>query len=52
MTKRELRSVSDEEILNRINLTTDYQGFEMVDFVIENITENYELKAKLYLELV
>lgn len=52
MTKPELRSVSDEEILNRINLTTDYQGFEMVDFVIENITENYELKAKLYLELV
>lgn len=52
MTKPELRSVSDEEILNRINLTTDYQGFEMVDFVIENITENYELKAKLYSELV
>lgn len=52
MTMPELRSVSDEEILNRINLTTDYQGFEMVDFVIENITENYESKAKLYMELV
>jgi 3-hydroxybutyryl-CoA dehydrogenase len=31
-------------ILSRIQLTTDYNGLSEVDFVIENITENWEAK--------
>ncbi|GJQ59593.1 MAG: 3-hydroxyacyl-CoA dehydrogenase family protein [Candidatus Scalindua sp. AMX11] len=39
------------DVLNRIELTTDYEGFQETDFVIENITEDYEAKKNVYLEL-
>ncbi len=39
------------EVLKRIEFTTDYKDFQEADFVIENITENYEAKKKVYLEL-
>ncbi len=40
-----------DEVMKRIKLTTDYNDFQEVDLVIENITEDYEAKEKVYLEL-
>lgn len=51
LMKRSLSVSSLEEILFRIRFVTDYKGFDKVEIVIENITENYELKKTLYLEL-
>lgn len=52
MTKPELlKNTSEEEVYARIRFTTDYNGFENVDFVIENITEDLEAKTKVYQEL-
>lgn len=51
MTKPELKSMTGEELFERIQFTVTYQGFEKVDFVIENITENLEAKTKVYQEL-
>jgi 3-hydroxybutyryl-CoA dehydrogenase len=42
---------SSEEILSRIEFTTVYDGFDKVELVIENITEDYDEKKKLYKEL-
>lgn len=39
------------EVMNRIDLNTDYRDFQKADLVIENITEDYEAKKKVYLEL-
>jgi 3-hydroxybutyryl-CoA dehydrogenase len=52
MMKPELSSVKFEELISRIQLTSNYEGFETVDLVIENITEDYNLKKKVYLELI
>lgn len=41
-----------DEILSRIKTTTDYTGFNKADLVIENISEVYEAKRKVYEELV
>jgi len=38
-------------ILNRISYTTDYQELSDVDFVIENVTENWDIKEKVYEKL-
>jgi len=40
-----------DEILTRIKPTTDYTEFEKIDLVIENISEVYAVKKKLYTEL-
>jgi 3-hydroxybutyryl-CoA dehydrogenase len=40
-----------DEVMQRIKLSTDYSDFQEVDLVIENITEDYEVKKDLYLEL-
>jgi len=42
---------SVEEVLQRIKPKTDYEDFQRVDIVIENITEEFDAKKKLYLEL-
>ena len=41
-----------DEILTRIKTTTDYTEFEKIDLVIENISEVYAAKKKVYKELV
>jgi 3-hydroxybutyryl-CoA dehydrogenase len=51
MMKKSVFSSSIDDILSRIMFATDYEGFHEVDIVIENITERYEAKKKLYLEL-
>jgi len=51
MMKKEIGDVSLEDVLGRIDFTTTYDRFQEVDFVIENIVEEWEEKKKLYLEL-
>jgi 3-hydroxybutyryl-CoA dehydrogenase len=40
-----------DEVLGRIHFTTDYARLEVVDFVIENAHEDWDVKAKIYPEL-
>ena len=40
-----------EEILGRINGTTDYEGFGDVDFVIEAVPERMDIKQTVFAEL-
>ncbi|OKI00360.1 3-hydroxybutyryl-CoA dehydrogenase [Streptomyces sp. CB02923] len=39
------------ELLERITFATDYSGFAEVDFVIENVTEDWETKRVVYAEI-
>lgn len=39
------------EIIKRINFTTDYGLLENAEFVIENVTEDWEVKKEVYLKL-
>jgi len=41
-----------DEIMSRIETTTDYRGVDKATVVIENISELYEAKKKVYEELV
>lgn len=40
--------VSTESVLNKIETSTDYELLKQVDFVIENATEKWEIKKKVY----
>ena len=44
-------SFTSEEVLSRIEFAIEYDGFEKVDLISENIPENYEAKKALYKEL-
>jgi len=45
------RAADPDEVLGRIEFTTDYQTLEGADFVIENVTEKWEIKRDVYAEL-
>jgi len=45
------RAADPDEVLDRIEFTTDYQTLESADFVIENVTEKWEIKKVVYAEL-
>jgi 3-hydroxybutyryl-CoA dehydrogenase len=51
MLKPEMKQISLDDIYAKIDFVTNYQGFEDIDLVIENITENWEAKKALYTEL-
>ncbi|MHC4542853.1 MAG: 3-hydroxyacyl-CoA dehydrogenase family protein [Planctomycetota bacterium] len=51
LMKKDFSCSSFDEILSRIRFVTDYDSFHEVDIVIENVTESFEAKKKLYLEL-
>jgi 3-hydroxybutyryl-CoA dehydrogenase len=36
------------QVLERITFTTSYDGFSEADFVVENVTEKWELKSPIY----
>jgi len=40
-----------ENVLNNIRFTLTYDGFEEIEFVIENVTENFTSKQAVYSEL-
>ncbi|GAB3033597.1 3-hydroxyacyl-CoA dehydrogenase family protein [Oleiagrimonas citrea] len=42
---------SVDEILSAINPSTDLAVLEDADFVIENVTENFDIKKSIYLEI-
>lgn len=46
-----LREWDTEDILSRIAVTNTYEHFAEVSWVIENITEDWEAKSRLYREL-
>ncbi|BFH68707.1 MAG: 3-hydroxyacyl-CoA dehydrogenase NAD-binding domain-containing protein [Paenibacillus dendritiformis] len=46
-----LREWDAEDILSRITVTNTYDHFAHVSWVIENITEDWEAKSRLYREL-
>lgn len=43
--------LSPADVIGRIRFTTDLKQMATVDFVIENITENWDAKRRLYQEL-
>lgn len=45
------RAADPDEVLGRIEMTTDYQTLKDADFVIENVTEKWEIKREVYAEL-
>jgi 3-hydroxybutyryl-CoA dehydrogenase len=51
MMKKPESIPSISEIHKRIKTTTDYKKFEQVNLVIENISEEFEAKKKVYQEL-
>jgi len=51
MMKKDFFSSPFEEIISKITFVTGYDQFGDADVVIENITENFEAKKKLYSEL-
>jgi 3-hydroxybutyryl-CoA dehydrogenase len=48
MYNRELGKSSPDEVLNNTTFTTDLEKLENVTYVIENITEDWDKKKKLY----
>lgn len=51
MMKPDIKKITLEEILGKITFTLDYNGFDGVELVIENINEDWEQKKSLYLEM-
>jgi 3-hydroxybutyryl-CoA dehydrogenase len=51
MMKKELKDLSVENILDKIKFTVNYEGFSEMDLIIENVSEDWELKKSVYQEL-
>lgn len=51
MVNRSGDKIAQSEVLERISFTTNYQKLDDVDFVIENINENVELKKEIYIKM-
>ena len=51
LLSKSLPRVSSSEALDRMLLTTDLKAVASCDFIIENVTEDWQVKKALYLEL-
>ncbi|MFI6809930.1 3-hydroxyacyl-CoA dehydrogenase family protein [Streptomyces luteogriseus] len=51
MLDRELAKSTPEEVLSRIEFSTGLDGLADADFVVENVTENWDIKEALYREM-
>lgn len=51
LLSKSLPRVSRSEALDRMLLTTDLKAIASCDFIIENVTEDWQVKKALYLEL-
>ncbi|MEU2158774.1 3-hydroxyacyl-CoA dehydrogenase family protein [Streptomyces sp. NPDC019396] len=51
MIDRTQAAVSPKSVLDAITFTTELDGLSDVDFVVENVTENWDIKEALYREL-
>jgi 3-hydroxybutyryl-CoA dehydrogenase len=52
MISRMMNKQIDANIINNLTFVTDYSSLKESDYIIENITENVEMKSKLYSEIV
>lgn len=51
MMRREFKDLSIEAVLNNIEFGLTYEGLEEADLVIENVSENWEIKQSVYKQL-
>lgn len=51
MLKEDVKHLSIDDVISKINFTIDYDNFENIDLVIENINENLSEKEVLYEQL-
>lgn len=51
LLNRNQANISPEEIIKKIHPTTDYKQLNRVDYVIENVTEDWDIKCKVYDQL-
>lgn len=51
MTNPAFKSLDKSALDSLVQCSVDYDGFSNVDWVIENVPENWELKAQVYQEL-
>ena len=51
MMKRDTPSYSLSDVLSRISLVTNYEHFDDVSIVVENVTESFPVKEQVYREL-
>ena len=51
MTNPTFKSLDKSALDSLVQCSVDYDGFSNVDWVIENVPENWELKAQVYQEL-
>ena len=51
MMKSDLKDASLDDILSRIHFTTHYEGFLETDLVIENVSEDWDIKKTVYTEV-
>ncbi|MEV6808869.1 3-hydroxyacyl-CoA dehydrogenase family protein [Streptomyces sp. NPDC051132] len=51
MLDRTLGRSTPEEVISRIEFSTRLDGLGDVDFVVENVTENWDVKERLYREM-
>ncbi|WP_248930387.1 3-hydroxyacyl-CoA dehydrogenase family protein [Paenibacillus hamazuiensis] len=51
MVSPELQEWNAADIVGRITFTDTYEGFGQADWVIENVTEDWEVKSAVYKEL-
>lgn len=49
--KKGTKSVKADEVIGRITFTTDYHLLEEAEFVIENVTEKWDIKKPIYEEI-
>ena len=51
LKRRRITKMEFNQILGNITGTTDYSGFKSVDFIVEAIVENLDVKKKVFSEL-
>src|SRR5689334_10416769 len=51
MMNKTAQGESADVLLQRIECSNQYQKLERVDFLIENVTENFEIKREVYRQL-
>ena len=51
MLDRDLNKEEPEDILKRVTFTTDYNIFSNIDYMIENVTEKWDIKKDVFMKL-
>ena len=51
MMKPDLKALDNDKVLGRINFTINFDEFDKIDLVIENVSEKWDIKENVYLNL-